>query len=192
MCNDILMTSDTKVPHQPDTIQQHQPSSFNQFKLLTLLAAVILITIVAGTGGYLLGMRNNQYAQIALPTLGKPSPPPTPIVYIPPLPSSEVPINSGPQPTPLQSAQDLPLIAATVIDWVSKNNPSPGNPQISFLENDGMYAQGLIGDLTQAGGEGWFAAKINGKWTVMYVGQSRPKCSDIAQYHLPKDWLPCD
>lgn len=91
---------------------------------------------------------------------------------------------------PLKSTQDLPLIALAVINWILKNQPS-SNPQISFTQNDGMYAQGLLGDLTQAGGEGWFAAKINGTWTIVYVGQSSPKCSNIAQYNLPKTWLSC-
>ena len=108
-----------------------------------------------------------------------------------PMSSNEVPNTSAWQPTPLQNTKDLPFIASAVIDWVLKHQPSP-NPQISFTENDGIYARGLLGDLMKAGGEGWFAAKINGIWTVVYVGQSSPRCSDIAQYHLPKAWLPCD
>jgi hypothetical protein len=177
------MISNTDAPQQADTAQQQPSHSFKPRKLLALIAAVLFSAIMAGTGGYLLGMRNTQ----SIPMLA-PTPTPTPM-YIPPPPSGEIP--AGAQPAPLKSTQDLPLIAAAVIEWIVKNQPSPGNPEISFLENDGIYAQGLVGDLGHAGGAGWFAAKIKGRWTMVHVGQGPPRCLDIAQYHLPKNWLLC-
>ncbi len=112
-------------------------------------------------------------------------------MYTPPMSPSGVPTTFAWQPTPLQSTKDLPLIASAVINWVLQHQPSQ-NPKIDFEANDGTYAKGGLGDLTQAGGEEWYAAKVNGTWTVVYIGQATPRCSDIAQYHLPKDWLPCD
>jgi hypothetical protein len=49
------MTSDTDLPHH-----QQPPRSFKLLKLVTIITAIILITLVAGSGGYLLGIRNNQ------------------------------------------------------------------------------------------------------------------------------------
>src|SRR5215211_3480265 len=74
------MTTNTDVSHQADTRQQglaaalkrkptvarytlyfrHSPRSFKQLKVLTLIVAVLLSALAAGTGGYLLGIRNNQ------------------------------------------------------------------------------------------------------------------------------------
>jgi hypothetical protein len=54
------MTSDTDLAHQPDTLQQQSQRSFKPRKPLALIAVALLITLVAGTSGYLLGMRTNQ------------------------------------------------------------------------------------------------------------------------------------
>ena len=53
------MMNNTDLPQQPDTLQQ-PPRSFNSLKLLTLITAILLSAIVAGTVGYLLGIRRNQ------------------------------------------------------------------------------------------------------------------------------------
>jgi hypothetical protein len=54
------MTRDTDLPHQqPDSLQK-PPRSFKSLKPLALIAAVLLIALVSGTGGYLLGIRSNQ------------------------------------------------------------------------------------------------------------------------------------
>lgn len=56
VCNHSLMSSDTTLPHQPETHPQH-PLYSKPRKQLTILAAVFLIALVAGAGGYLLGQK---------------------------------------------------------------------------------------------------------------------------------------
>jgi flagellar basal body-associated protein FliL len=56
------MTSDTDLPQQADTLQQ--PRSFKPRKLLVFIAIVLFIALVAGTGGYLLGIRKGQKSEI--------------------------------------------------------------------------------------------------------------------------------
>jgi hypothetical protein len=53
------MKSKNDLPHQPDTFQQ-PPRSFKPRKPLALFAAFFLNALVAGMGGYLLGIRTNQ------------------------------------------------------------------------------------------------------------------------------------
>jgi hypothetical protein len=53
------MTSDADLSHPPDTLKQ-PPRSFKPRKPLTLFAAVLFSALVAGTGGYLLGMNTSQ------------------------------------------------------------------------------------------------------------------------------------
>ncbi len=62
---------------------------------------------------------------------------------------------------------------------------------INFQTNDGTYAKGGLGEIDAGGGSSWFAAKINGVWTVVYVGQAPPKCTDVAKYNLPQSFLSC-
>jgi hypothetical protein len=54
------MRSDTDLPHQPDTLPQQPHHSFKSRKLLSFIAAALLIALVAGIGGYLLTMKNSQ------------------------------------------------------------------------------------------------------------------------------------
>ena len=169
-----------------------QTTTFKEHYKFLLVAGILILIFLSGTIGFLAGAKveKNLHSQLTPTPILIPTEVPTPM-YTPPISPFGVSTTPAWQPTPLRNTKDLPLIALAVIDWVLKHQPSP-NPQISFTQNDGTYAQGLLSDLTQAGGEGWFAAKINGTWTVVYVGQATPRCSDIAQYHLPKDWLPCD
>jgi hypothetical protein len=57
-----------------DTDLSHQTHSFKPIKLPTLITAVLLIAIVAGTAGYLLGSRNSQPIPVQQ---SSPSPQPT-------------------------------------------------------------------------------------------------------------------
>jgi hypothetical protein len=64
------MNSDD-VLHQPQHIQHIQQEriiSFKAFKPLAMLAAVFIIAVIAGTGGYWLGARNNQSISLLQPT----------------------------------------------------------------------------------------------------------------------------
>ena len=56
------MNSDTELPRQQHTAQKKLISSFKTLKPLEVLIIILLIVLVAGTGGYLLGIRANQNA----------------------------------------------------------------------------------------------------------------------------------
>jgi hypothetical protein len=57
------MIHDTELlPQQPDTHQKPPQHSFRQFKLLTLIVAILLSAVMAGAGGYFLRIRTNKNA----------------------------------------------------------------------------------------------------------------------------------
>ncbi len=56
---------------------------------------------------------------------------------------------------------------------------------------DATLASGSVGRTNEAGGGKWFATKINNQWKVVWTGNGLPKCSEIAQYYLPKEFLNC-
>jgi hypothetical protein len=64
----LAMNSDDNVHHQPQHAQQKPVGSFKLLKLLATLAAVLLIALVVGTGGYLLRAGNNQFISLLYPT----------------------------------------------------------------------------------------------------------------------------
>jgi hypothetical protein len=69
------MSTDNDLPHLSDTLQQQPPRSFKPLKPHALLAAGLLIALVAGVGGYLLGIRANQNAPQSAPKVSfRPSP----------------------------------------------------------------------------------------------------------------------
>jgi hypothetical protein len=62
------MNSNNDLSNQPDPIQQKMPGSFKQIKLFTLVTTIFFIAIIAGTGGYFLGMRSSRSIQLPTPT----------------------------------------------------------------------------------------------------------------------------
>jgi hypothetical protein len=54
------MNSDDYLLHQSGTSQQTPTNSFKSFKLYAIFVALLLSAVLTGTGGYILGMRNNQ------------------------------------------------------------------------------------------------------------------------------------
>ena len=70
--------SDTDLLHQPDTLQP--PPSFKPLKLPAIIAVVLFITLVAGTGGYWLGKRTTQSVSQSTKRISfQPSQPPLPL-----------------------------------------------------------------------------------------------------------------
>jgi hypothetical protein len=62
------MINENDLSHQPDTFQQQAPRSFKQRKPFKILAATLFIVLVAITGGYLLGSRNNWSTSLSQPS----------------------------------------------------------------------------------------------------------------------------
>jgi hypothetical protein len=94
------VNSDNNLLHQPQPINQKPNSSFKSLKQLALLAASLFIAVVAGTGGYWLGIRTghkseiiSQPALIAIttPTIFKATPTPTVSLTTIPVMPTEIP-----------------------------------------------------------------------------------------------------
>lgn len=108
------MTSDTDLTHQSETLQQPF-RSFKPLKLTTIISTVILITIVAGTGGYLLGSRNAQSI-----SLSQPSPSPQTAMITQTTATITHPAHNQPISTPNTSitlSADVPTVTANPTSW---------------------------------------------------------------------------
>jgi hypothetical protein len=89
--------------------------------------------------------------------------------------------------TPSPSASIIPtidetnvLIAAIKQALVAKHGNSANGLNITVSKIVGNYAKG--GASEQGGGGMWFAAKINGKWNLVWDGNGIIECKDIATY----------
>jgi hypothetical protein len=81
-----------------------------------------------------------------------------------------------------------PMVISAVNTFAAqKGYPSP-IISVDYIKS--TLARGNIGD-TGVGGGKWFAAKIEGKWTVVHMGNGMPKCADVEQYKQPKSFLNC-
>ena len=53
----------------------------------------------------------------------------------------------------------------------------------------GDYAKGEAG--STGGGAQWFAAKVNGVWKLVFIGNGTIACSDLTNYpNYPAAWIP--
>jgi hypothetical protein len=105
------MISDTDLPAQPHTVQQQSLRYFKLLKPLALLATVFLIALMAGTGGYLLGMRNTQSTPPS-----QPSPSPQLTMTTLPLPTIAQPLLSNPLPLNRRWVKDGDLLEVLETD----------------------------------------------------------------------------
>jgi len=53
----------------------------------------------------------------------------------------------------------------------------------------GKYARGIVS--ASAGGALWFAAKVNGTWKLVFIGNGTVQCSDLTDYpDFPNTMIP--
>ncbi|GEM_PF-2227980 len=91
--------------------------------------------------------------------------------------------NSQQAQTPTKSDRDL--IKQALLD---KTGINPADFMFDIADNNGTIARGTVKDKNDIGGAGWFAHKSNGVWTITYVGQGVPKCSEVNPYGYPVSW----
>ncbi len=74
---------------------------------------------------------------------------------------------------------------------VVKNKISPDSVVIEINKVEGNYAYGAANPPVPGPGGGmWFAAKVNGKWTLIWDGNGGILCKDFTPYpDFPKDML---
>jgi len=72
---------------------------------------------------------------------------------------------------------------------ISKRGADAANLNYTVSKIEGNYAQG--GASGTGGGGMWFAAKVEGKWTLVYDGNGIILCSEVAPYpDFPKTMIP--
>jgi hypothetical protein len=113
------MNSDNDVLYKSQHLQQKPATSPKSLKLLTILAAILVIATVAGIGGYLLGMTNNQSVfSLQVPTLTQPTQ-----ILVQPSPTSQPSFNPDDQ-----------MIGMAREDLANRLNIQPASIQIIVLE----------------------------------------------------------
>lgn len=142
---------------------------------VTFVSALLLVAV--GAGGYLIGTRQTRLISEPQKDLAEPpdSPPSSPMQT-----EEAVTMNT----------KELPSISAALVAYLVEQR-GIRRPIISFETNDGTYATGQYNEVEAVGGARWYAAKIGGQWSIVYVGQAPPRCQEIAHYHLPKEFLDC-
>lgn len=135
---------------------------------LLIPISIILAGLIIGLFFYFSTSKNNKPAPVGLPT---PTISPT----------------AAPTTTPLPTADDLSAIreALAIRLGVSSNNLD-----VSISKNTGEYVKGNVKEKESVGGGYYLAAKVEGKWVIVYDGQSTPTCKQLESYNFPKDMVP--
>nr|MBI5455625.1 hypothetical protein [Candidatus Levybacteria bacterium] len=136
---------------------------------LLIPISIILAGLIIGLFFYFSASKNNNPTSVSLPT---------PTIFP----------TAAPTITPLPTADDLSAIREAL---AIKLGISAGNLDVSISKNTGEYAKGNVKEKTsQTGGGYYLAAKAEGKWVIVYDGQSAPTCKQLESYNFPKDMVP--
>lgn len=99
---------------------------------------------------------------------------------------------STPSPTltpTVTPRDDSVLVAAIKSALITKYGQNAGDLKVSVSKIEGEYAQGTVSE--NGGGGGWFAARLNGFWTLVWDGNGQIDCVDISPYpQFPTDMIP--
>ncbi len=95
---------------------------------------------------------------------------------------------AGNSATPVVDATS-DIIAAVKAGLVKEHGPDAASLNVTVSKIEGEYAQG--GASGQGGGGMWFAARLNGKWTLVWDGNGQIDCISISPYPgFPKGMIP--
>ncbi len=87
---------------------------------------------------------------------------------------------------PAQGKSDEELIKEALL---RKTNIPKSDLEFEIADNTGTIARGTVKNKNEMAGAGWFATKNNNTWTVTYVGQGVPQCSEVNPYNYPISWV---
>lgn len=85
------------------------------------------------------------------------------------------------------------LITAVKESVAAKHGTSPDGYEVSIGLFVGNYATGIIKEigLETAGGAGWYAARVDRKWELVWDGNGTISCSDLKDYpEFPAQLIP--
>jgi hypothetical protein len=95
---------------------------------------------------------------------------------------------AGASGTPVADESQV-IIAAIKKELVTKHGPDAASLNVTVSKIEGEYAKGLASG--QGGGGIWFAAKLDGIWTLVWDGNGIITCNDVSPYPgFPADMIP--
>lgn len=72
---------------------------------------------------------------------------------------------------------------------IKKYGPQSADVSVSVSEVNGEYAKGMVTE--QGGGGMWFAARLNGTWTLVWDGNGTITCDEISPFpDFPTSMIP--
>jgi hypothetical protein len=88
-----------------------------------------------------------------------------------------------------ESESNQTILDAVKAAMVAKHGSDFSGLTYSLDKTEGDYASGSVGGT--GGGGMWFAAKVNGTWTIVWDGNGSIMCSDLTAYpNFPADMIP--
>jgi len=96
---------------------------------------------------------------------------------------------SSATPVPAASEEEA-LIAQTQEQLVAEHGPSAKSLDVTVSTISGNFAQGAASEVGFGGGM-WFAAKVDGKWELVWDGNGMITCNDLINYpDFPPSMIP--
>ncbi len=92
----------------------------------------------------------------------------------------------------VQTNEAAEIETAVRASIVEKRGSDPADLEISVERVQGDYAQGLVRERSSmVGGAGWFAAKVDGSWELVWDGNGTVMCDDLVSYpDFPSSLIP--
>ena len=99
------------------------------------------------------------------------------------------PVPSASASAEIKADDNQTIIAAVKQALVAKHGSDFSTLNYSIKKVEGNYASGMVNG--SGGGGMWFAAKVNGIWTIVSDGNGVTMCSDLVPYpNFPNDMIP--
>lgn len=103
--------------------------------------------------------------------------------------NTEVGSKTDTTPSPAPVDEENVLAEAVKTALVKKYGSQSANLKVSVSKIEGEYAEGTVSE--DGGGGGWFAARQNGFWTLVWDGNGQIDCVDISPYpEFPASLIP--
>jgi hypothetical protein len=95
---------------------------------------------------------------------------------------------ASPSATPA-AKETAKIIAEIRAALIAKHGQNAAALNVTVSKIEGEYAKG--GASGEGGGGMWFAARLNGKWTLVWDGNGIITCNDVSPYpEFPADMIP--
>lgn len=128
----------------------------------------VIVGLAIGAGGYYF-FSNNKFAIEPRKTSEPSATQPSGVNY-----------PNQPVVTPSASATPGSILPDIEAALVAKRGPQFAGLNYSLNKIEGDYASGTVGG--SGGGGMWFAAKVGGKWVIVWDGNGSITCGDLSPY----------